>query len=246
MVIQCMETHLSQEKTKFGLRKSKNKLPKESDQRSASTDFFRFANEFMGGAVTTFQRVVFPLTKTAFLSNMTFFFMRAMTTISAVIFLVSAKVKLAAIEIIFLDIDGRTASANAMCTILILIVVADAGGDEVGDREVGVERDERFHLKTEPMAETLHLNSDAPKYSQISRWLIEMIQKGRFGVHEKLPSESKLSELFQVNRNTVRQAISDLVAKGLVQKRNGVGFFCHRPVHPAGQIHPPEYLQFYG
>jgi iron(III) transport system permease protein len=73
--------------------------------------------------ITTFTRVVFPLTKTAFFSNMAFFFMRAMTTISAVIFLISAKVKLAAIEIIFLDIDGRTASANAMCTIIILIVV---------------------------------------------------------------------------------------------------------------------------
>ncbi len=76
------------------------------------------------GPMTTFHRVVFPLTKTAFFSNMVFFFMRSMTTISAVIFLVSAKVKLAAIEIIFLDIDGRTASANAMCTIIILIVVA--------------------------------------------------------------------------------------------------------------------------
>ena len=74
-------------------------------------------------SITTFTRVVFPLTKTAFFSNITFFFMRAMTTISAVIFLVSAKVKLAAIEIIFLDIDGRTASANAMCTIIIVIVV---------------------------------------------------------------------------------------------------------------------------
>jgi len=73
--------------------------------------------------ITTFTRVVFPLTKTAFFSNAIFFFMRAMTTISAVIFLVSAKVKLAAIEIIFLDIDGRTASANAMCTIIIVIVV---------------------------------------------------------------------------------------------------------------------------
>jgi len=50
--------------------------------------------------------------------------MRSMTTISAVIFLISAKVKLAAIEIIFLDIDGRTASANAMCTIIIVLVVA--------------------------------------------------------------------------------------------------------------------------
>jgi iron(III) transport system permease protein len=73
--------------------------------------------------ISTFTRVVFPLTKTAFFSNIAFFFMRAMTTISAVIFLISAKVKLAAIEIIFLDIDGRTASANAMCTIIIVIVV---------------------------------------------------------------------------------------------------------------------------
>ena len=75
------------------------------------------------GPITTFTRVVFPLTKTAFFSNTAFFFMRGMTTISAVIFLISAKVKLAAIEIIFLDIDGRTASANAMCTIIIVIVV---------------------------------------------------------------------------------------------------------------------------
>ena len=73
--------------------------------------------------IATFTRVVFPLTRTAFFSNMAFFFMRSMTTISAVIFLISAKVKLAAIEIIFLDIDGRTASANAMCTIIILLVV---------------------------------------------------------------------------------------------------------------------------
>lgn len=71
----------------------------------------------------TAERVVFPLTKTAFFSNAAFFFMRAMTPISAVIFLVSARVKLAAIEIIFLDIDGRTASANAMCTIIIVTVI---------------------------------------------------------------------------------------------------------------------------
>ena len=75
------------------------------------------------------------------------------------------------------------------------------------------------------MPETLHLDTGVPKYIQISNWLMEVIQKGRYGVHDKLPSESKLSELFRVNRNTVRQAISDLVAKGLVQKKNGVGSF---------------------
>lgn len=75
------------------------------------------------GPISTFSRVVFPLSRVAFLSTATFFFMRAMTTISAVIFLISAKIKLAAIEIIFLDVDGRTASANAMCTVVVAIVV---------------------------------------------------------------------------------------------------------------------------
>ncbi len=75
------------------------------------------------------------------------------------------------------------------------------------------------------MPGAFQLEVGVPKYIQISNWLTEMIQKGRYGVHDKLPSESKLSELFRVNRNTVRQAISDLVAKGLVQKKNGIGSF---------------------
>lgn len=75
------------------------------------------------------------------------------------------------------------------------------------------------------MPETFHLDPGVPKYLQISHWLMEMIQKGRYAVNDKLPSESKLAELFQVNRNTVRQAISDLVTKGIVQKKNGVGSF---------------------
>jgi len=70
-----------------------------------------------------------------------------------------------------------------------------------------------------------HLESGVPKYLQISNWLMEMIQKGRYAVNDKLPSEARLSQLFHVNRNTVRQAISDLVAKGLVLKKNGVGSF---------------------
>jgi GntR family transcriptional regulator len=75
------------------------------------------------------------------------------------------------------------------------------------------------------MPERFRLEPGVPKYIQITRWLTEMVRKGRYGIKEKLPSESTLSELFQVNRNTVRQAISDLVAKGLVQKKNGVGSF---------------------
>ena len=75
------------------------------------------------------------------------------------------------------------------------------------------------------MPETFHLEAGVPKYIQISNWLMEMIQKGRYAVNDKLPSELRLSQLFRVNRNTVRQAISDLVGKGLVLKKNGVGSF---------------------
>ena len=80
-----------------------------------------------GDALRTFFKIIFPLSKVAFFQNFTYFFMRSMTTISAVIFLVSATVHLAAIEIIMLDNDGWTASANAMCTVIIVIVMAMLG-----------------------------------------------------------------------------------------------------------------------
>jgi len=80
-----------------------------------------------GDVLKTFFKIIFPLSRVAFFQNFVYFFMRSMTTISAVIFLVSASVHLASIEIIMLDNDGWTASANAMCTCIILIVLAMLG-----------------------------------------------------------------------------------------------------------------------
>jgi len=80
-----------------------------------------------GDTLSTFFRIIFPLSRVSFFQNFTYFFMRSMTTISAVIFLVSASVHLAAIEIIMLDNDGWTASANAMCTCIIVIVLLVLG-----------------------------------------------------------------------------------------------------------------------
>lgn len=40
---------------------------------------------------------------------------------------------------------------------------------------------------------------------------------------EYLPSEKQLAERFAVNRHTLRRAIEELVSKGLVQRRQGVG-----------------------
>lgn len=78
-------------------------------------------------SISTFVRLVFPLSRVAFFQNFVYFFMRSMTTISAVIFLVSATIHLAAIEIIWLDNDGWTASADAMATCVIAIVLLMLG-----------------------------------------------------------------------------------------------------------------------
>jgi len=64
-----------------------------------------------------------------------------------------------------------------------------------------------------------------PKYLQISFWLRESIQMGRYNVGDKLPSEVELSQMCQVNRNTLRQAIGNLTAEGLLRKEKGMGTF---------------------
>ena len=68
-----------------------------------------------------------------------------------------------------------------------------------------------------------------PKYLQISTWLKELIQTGRYKVDEQLPSEVELSKMCGVNRNTLRQAIGELTAAGLLRKEKGTGTFVSRP-----------------
>jgi GntR family transcriptional regulator len=68
-----------------------------------------------------------------------------------------------------------------------------------------------------------------PKYLQISAWLREVIETGRYKKGEKLPSEVELSKMCGVNRNTLRQAISELTAIGLLRKEKGTGTFVDAP-----------------
>ena len=68
-----------------------------------------------------------------------------------------------------------------------------------------------------------------PKYLQISAWLREVIEAGRYKKGEKLPSEVELAKMCGVNRNTLRQAISELTAIGLLRKEKGTGTFVDAP-----------------
>ena len=64
-----------------------------------------------------------------------------------------------------------------------------------------------------------------PKYLQISHWLKDLIRSGRYKSNEKLPSEVELAKICQVHRNTLRQAIADLVSQGILHKEKGFGTF---------------------
>ncbi len=75
------------------------------------------------------------------------------------------------------------------------------------------------------MPEIVNEKSRIPKYLQIESWIEEMIAKGRFQIGDKLPSEAKLAARCGVNRNTIRQALSELVNQGVLHTRNGVGSF---------------------
>lgn len=77
------------------------------------------------GATTqqTFVKVMLPLMGSAFFSGLLYSFVRAMTAVSQVIFLVSAKYNLLTVAILNQVDVGRWGYASAYSTVLILIVV---------------------------------------------------------------------------------------------------------------------------
>ncbi|MFW5748303.1 MAG: GntR family transcriptional regulator [Chloroflexota bacterium] len=64
-----------------------------------------------------------------------------------------------------------------------------------------------------------------PLYQQIQENIIQLIDNNLLNAGEALPSERQLSDVYGVNRMTVRQAIDGLVQKGLVNRKHGAGTF---------------------
>lgn len=71
--------------------------------------------------------------------------------------------------------------------------------------------------------------SSVPLHAQISQLLVDLIETGHLVDGEKLPPERYLAQLFAVSLAPVRQAILDLVSKGLVVRSRGVGTFVRTP-----------------
>ena len=77
---------------------------------------------------------------------------------------------------------------------------------------------------------TLRRDSATSLYQQLADHLAREIATGRYKPHQKLPTESELSELYAVSRITVRQAMDHLVALGMVKRKQGKGTFVTGPV----------------
>lgn len=61
----------------------------------------------------------------------------------------------------------------------------------------------------------------APLYLQVSERLQQLINSGTFQIGDELPPEGDLAEHYQVSRSVVRQAMSSLVTKGMIETRKG-------------------------
>ncbi len=87
----------------------------------------------------TLRLVVLPLMKPAIVTALVYSFVRAMTTVSAVIFLVSAQHEMATVFIINRVINGDYGLAIAYSTVLIVLMMAAIGLITlvVGERKLG-------------------------------------------------------------------------------------------------------------
>jgi GntR family phosphonate transport system transcriptional regulator len=64
-----------------------------------------------------------------------------------------------------------------------------------------------------------------PLWREIHAFLRGEIDEGRFRTGDRLPTEKALSARFGVNRHTVRRAVAELTAEGVVSVRRGSGAY---------------------
>lgn len=73
------------------------------------------------------------------------------------------------------------------------------------------------------------VKSSVPQYIKIADSLIDQIESGELEPGTRLPPERKLSVLFEVNRLTLRRALSELESQGLIIRKHGKGNFIAEP-----------------
>ena len=66
--------------------------------------------------------------------------------------------------------------------------------------------------------------TQAPKYEQAYRVILERLRAGRYPIGGRMPTESELASHFAVSRVTIRRALDMLVQDGYVESKQGSGY----------------------
>jgi len=83
------------------------------------------------------------------------------------------------------------------------------------------------HRAGEPVRAGIPEDGRVPRYYAVKTQLLELT--GKLGEGAALPSERELAERFGVARMTLRQAVSELVLEGKLQRRHGSGTYVMPP-----------------
>src|SRR5260370_1576264 len=70
------------------------------------------------------------------------------------------------------------------------------------------------------------------RHRTVSLVLSDGIATGRYRLGESLPGEEALAKMFQVSRVTIRRALADLDAAGLIERKHGLGTFVKKKPDP--------------
>jgi GntR family transcriptional regulator, arabinose operon transcriptional repressor len=72
-------------------------------------------------------------------------------------------------------------------------------------------------------------NNEISKHAALSQWIKTNIANNTFSQGDKIPSENELALKFGISRQTVRQAIGNLVSEGYLVREQGSGTFVSIP-----------------
>jgi GntR family transcriptional regulator len=86
---------------------------------------------------------------------------------------------------------------------------------------------------------SINRESLLPLYHQVEEVLREDIANKMYLPGQTIPTETELQDLFEVSRETIRKAVTNLVLAGLLEKRKGLGTFVAQPkiVHRLGRLY---------
>jgi GntR family transcriptional regulator len=82
--------------------------------------------------------------------------------------------------------------------------------------------------------ERIDRRSPQKLYHQLKEILRSKLERGEWAVGIQIPTEEELCQVYEVSKATVRQAVSDLVREGFLQRRQGRGTFVCPRVIPEG------------